>query len=87
VASGSEVTASLIGGRGVQASGDSSGAKVGAFSSVAAPTAQQTSKDADKTVTEKKANTDEEEEKKKRASSGPVISKTTGRVTVILPTK
>jgi len=87
VASGSEVTASLIGGGGVQASGDSSGAKVGAFSSVAAPTAQQTSKDADKTVTEKKANTDEEEEKKKRASSGPVISKTTGRVTVILPTK
>ncbi len=86
--SGAEVSASVIStGGNASTSGDSAGAKVGAFAQVSAPAAQQTTQDADKTVASKKFSTEEEDEKKKRAAAAPVLSKTTGRVTVILPNK
>jgi len=85
--SGSEVSAAVIStGGNASTSGDASAAKVGAFNSVAAPTAQQTTQDADKTVAAKKPMVEDEDEKKKR-TAGPVLSKTSGRVTVILPPK
>ncbi|MDB6031754.1 MAG: Filamentous hemagglutinin family outer membrane protein [Verrucomicrobiales bacterium] len=84
--SGADVGGALVVGSG-SVSADS-GAKVGAFSNVSAPATQQTTQDATKTVAAKPAEDDEEENKKKRAAaSAPVLSKTTGRVTVILPNK
>jgi hypothetical protein len=97
--SGATVSGSIIGGGNVTVSGDvnaqvisvggtaTGGNAAGAFSGVAAPVAQQTTTDAEKKVVAKATDTEDDEEKKKRAAKGPVLSKTTGRVTVILPNK
>ncbi len=81
--SGSEVSASVISVGGTASGGNAAGA----FSGVAAPVAQQTTTDAEKKVVAKATDTEDDEEKNKRAAKGPVLSKTTGRVTVILPNK
>ena len=81
------VSASVIStGGGASVSGNSSGAKVGAFASAAAPVAQKTTEDAATTIAKAPtdANSDDEEQKKKTPS---VLTRSSGRVTVILPTK
>ena len=97
--SGATVSGSIIGGGNVSVSGDvnaqvisvggtaTGGNAGGAFSGVAAPVAQQTTTEAEKKVAAKATDNEDEEEKKKRAAKAPVLSKTTGRVTVILPNK
>src|SRR6266849_3314480 len=97
--SGATVSGNIVGGGNVTVSGDvnaqvisvggtaTGGNAAGAFSGVAAPVAQQTTTEAEKKVVAKATDTEDEEEKKKRAAKGPVRSKTTGRVTVILPNK
>jgi filamentous hemagglutinin family protein len=85
--SGSEITASVIStGGNANTSGNTAGSTVGAFTSVAAPTAQKSVEAADKTVasdTTSLANA--EDDKKKRASAkGPVLVRRVGRVTVLL---
>lgn len=84
--SGVSVSADAIS-TGGKVSGDTSGAKGGAFASVAAPTAQKTSDDADQAIAGKElAKQDDAEEKKKHAEAkGPVLARSVGRVTVILP--
>jgi filamentous hemagglutinin family protein len=85
---GSEVTASMISTRGsVSSSGDTTGAKMGAFNAVAAPSAQRVTENADKTVATETttANLDSEEKKKQYAQNKPVLQRRVGRVTVILP--
>jgi hypothetical protein len=86
--SGSEITASVTSTAGsASTSGDASGAKVGGFQSAAAPVAQQTTTETEKKTVAAKTDEEDEEQKKKRAAAGPVLSKTVGRVTVILPNK
>ncbi len=85
---GGEITASVISASGnTSTSGNSSGASIGAFASAAAPAAQKTTEDADKTVASKSlAQGEDEDEKKKRAAAkGPTLLRRIGRVTVILP--
>jgi hypothetical protein len=85
---GSEVSAALISTRGnVSSSGDTSGSKVGAFNSVAAPSVQRVSDSADKTVAgDSTAKLQEQEDSKKRmAQNKPALVRRVGRVTVILP--
>jgi len=82
--SGSEISATVVSTSGNATTQGNLTGSVGGFANAAAPVAQQTT-----TETEKKnvAKTDDEddEQKKKRAATGPVLAKTTGRVTVILP--
>ncbi len=84
--SGVSVSADAISASGT-VSGDTSGVKGGAFSSVAAPTVQKSTDDADQAIASKElAKNDDDEEKKKHAvAKGPVLSRSVGRVTVILP--
>jgi hypothetical protein len=85
-ASGATVDAALLS-QNVSASGDTSASQQGfAQGNAAASTSQSLAGDdkAKEAVTEKK---DEEEELAKKQKPGPRIAKTTGRVTVILPTK
>ena len=85
---GSEVSAALISTRGsVAASGDSSGSKVGAFNSVAAPAVQRVTESADKTVAAESGvkQQDEDDQKKQMAQNKPTLLRRFGRVTVILP--
>lgn len=85
---GSEVSAAVISTGGSTAtSGDTSSAKMGTFNSVAAPTVQKATEEADKTIASKSATTsaDEEEEKKRMVAKAPVLARSAGRVTVILP--
>jgi filamentous hemagglutinin family protein len=84
---GSEVSAALISTKGsVSASGDASGSRVGAFTSVTAPTVQRVSDSADKTVAADNSTQLQDDEKKKRlAQNKPVLVRRVGRVTVILP--
>ena len=81
---GSEwVTASVI-----STGGSANGAQGSAFAGVAAPAAQKTTDDAEKTVASNTATTDDQDELKKRAASkGAVLAQKVSRVTVILPKK
>lgn len=95
VTGGGTVSGSIVGGSGASVTGagavtadvistGSAGSTGNAFKDVAAPVATQTT-----TESEKKAivKTDDEDEveKKRRAAAAPVLAKTSGRVTVILP--
>jgi len=85
--SGSEITANITStGGSANTSGDVSG-KVGGFQGAAPTVAQQTTTEAEKKQTTAKADDESEDEKKKRLAKSPILSKTTGRVTVILPNK
>ena len=84
-ASGESITASMISNGAVSTSGDSSGAKTGAFTGVTAPTVQKTTDNASDTVAKQElAQNNDDDEQKKRAAK-PALSKSVGRVTVILP--
>ena len=84
--SGSSITASVIGSS-VSASGDTSGASVGIPAANVAKQDAKVADDASATVASNNSQNGDEEERKKRAGGGPRLTKTTGRVTVILPTK
>jgi filamentous hemagglutinin len=84
--SGSSITASLIASS-VSASGESSGASVGIPPSNVAKQDAKVADDVSTTVASSNSQNSDEEEQKKRAGGGPRLSKTTGRVTVILPPK
>ena len=83
---GATVDASVISTGGTaNTTGDSSSAKVGAFNSVAAPTATKVTESADKTVAKAAEEKSDEDELKKKK---PVqLTKRVSRVTVILPKK
>ncbi|MDB6129585.1 MAG: hypothetical protein JWM04_692, partial [Verrucomicrobiales bacterium] len=85
---GDSISASVISASGnASTSGDSVAAKVGGFNGVAAPAAQQTTTETEKAV-EKATRPDDLDDNNKNkgmAKKGPVLSKSTGRVTVILP--
>jgi len=61
--------------------------KGGGIQAAPAPVAQQTTTESEKKATTAKADDESEEEKKRRLAKSPILSKTTGRVTVILPNK
>ena len=82
--SGSDISASVISTGGSAAANDSA-SRANAFQNVAAPAAQQTAPLASKTVAENKPELTEEDEKKKARK--PVLARSTGRVTVILPNR
>jgi filamentous hemagglutinin family protein len=84
--SGSSITASLIASS-VSASGDTAGASVGIPPSNVAKQDAKVADDASTSVTSGNSQDSDDEEQKRRAGGGPRLAKTTGRVTVILPTK
>lgn len=84
---GSAITATAFSSGGsTSTSGDASGAKLGSFNGVAVQTGEKTSKDASETVaaSSQPALTTDDDEKKK-GGARPLLAKSTGRVTVILP--
>jgi filamentous hemagglutinin family protein len=87
--SGSEVSASVIStGGSASTSGDTSSAKVGAFAGVSAPTTTKVTEETSKTVASTSSDASEDDELKKKQKSNtvlPTLSRSTGRVTVILP--
>lgn len=83
---GGDVSASIIS-TGGNASANDSATKANAFHNVAAPAAQQSAPDAEKTVADAKPKVDESDDQKKRDSKKPALARSTGRVTVILPEK
>ncbi len=98
VGAGGNISGNIVGGVGATATGagtidatiisTSGSGGASAFANVAAPVAQQTTTESEKKAITAATDTEDEEEKKKRAAAqAPVLAKTTGRVTVILPTK
>jgi len=98
VSGGGNVTGSIVGGGGAAVTGGGevsasvisaggSGGSGNAFASVAAPVAQQTTTESEKKAVTATDTEDEEEKKRRAAAKAPVLAKTAGRVTVILPNK
>jgi filamentous hemagglutinin family protein len=85
--SGSEISASVIStGGSTTTSGNTAGSSIGAFSGVAAPAAQKTAEEGEKTLASKSLAQDDDDEKQKRATGkGPSLLRRIGRVRVILP--
>ena len=71
----------------VSTGGNTTGGQAGGVQTAAAPVATQTTTENEKAAVTAKSDEEDETAKKKRLANSPVLSKTTGRVTVILPNK
>jgi hypothetical protein len=98
VTGGGTVSGSIVAGSGATVSGASgvsadvisTGGSSGAgnaFKDVAAPVATQTTTESEKKAIVKTDDEEEAEKKRRAAAAAPVLAKTSGRVTVILPPK
>lgn len=83
-ASGASVDASLLS-QNVSASGNVSSAQVGFSQGTAASSVSQSVQGEDSAKTTAKARSDEDEAKSRRVAAAPKLTRTVGRVTVILP--
>jgi len=71
----------------ISTSGDVSGAQTGFAQGTAAASTSQSVQTEDQAKTTASARTGEDDEKKRKPRETPMLARTVGRVTVILPTK